>query len=85
MRLPVLMYHHVGPPRAGACPSLTVTAERFERQVSWLARKGYVGIRPTDWLARRAGWPLPSKPVLLTFDDGYADIVEHALPVLELK
>ena len=82
-RLPVLMYHHVGPLRAGACPSLTVAPDRFERQVSWLARNRYVGIRPGDWLAHRAGRPLPSKPVLLTFDDGYADIVEYALPVLQ--
>jgi peptidoglycan/xylan/chitin deacetylase (PgdA/CDA1 family) len=62
---------------------LTVTAELFERQVSWLARNGYVGIRPSEWLAHRTGRPLPRKPVLLTFDDGYADNVEHALPVLE--
>jgi peptidoglycan/xylan/chitin deacetylase (PgdA/CDA1 family) len=83
MRLPVLMYHHVGPPRAGACPSLTVAPDRFERQMSWLARNGYVGIRPSDWLAHRAGRSLPSRSVLITFDDGYADIVQHAFPVLQ--
>lgn len=36
-----------------------------------------------DWVKwLRAGKGLPDKPVLLTFDDGYEDIVEHALPVL---
>jgi peptidoglycan/xylan/chitin deacetylase (PgdA/CDA1 family) len=83
MRLPVLLYHHVGPPRPGAIPSLTVSPERFERQVRWLARRGYNGICPADWLRwRREGKGLPHKPVLLTFDDGYADLVEYALPVL---
>lgn len=83
MRLPVLLYHHVGPLRPGTIPELTVSPERFERQVRWLARRGYTGIRPSDWLRWcREGTGLPDKPVLLTFDDGYADLTEYALPVL---
>jgi peptidoglycan/xylan/chitin deacetylase (PgdA/CDA1 family)/glycosyltransferase involved in cell wall biosynthesis len=83
MRLPVLLYHHVGPLRPETIPGLTVSPERFERQVGWLARRGYTGICPSDWVRwRREGKGLPDKPVLFTFDDGYADLVEHALPVL---
>ena len=81
--LPVLAYHHVGPRGVGADPKLTVSPEHFDRQVRWLAGHGYVGIRPSDWLAWcREGKPLPERPVLLTFDHGYADIAEFALPVL---
>ncbi|MGH9863732.1 MAG: polysaccharide deacetylase family protein, partial [Candidatus Acidiferrales bacterium] len=44
----------------------------------------YVGIRPSDWLAwHDKGTPLPEKPVMLTFDDAYGDLVEYAFPVLE--
>ena len=83
MRLPVLMYHYVGPRPPGVCPGLEVSAEDFERQVRWLARRGYTGIRASDWARwRREGRGLPRKPVLLTFDDGYADLTEYALPVL---
>ena len=83
VRLPVLTYHHVGPPRPGSRPGLTIPAERFERQVRWLARRGYVGIRPSDWLEWcRKGKQLPPRPVLLTFDDAYADLADYALPVL---
>lgn len=86
MSLPVLLYHHVGPRRAGTYPELTVTLEQFERQVSWLARRGYVGIRPSDWLAfRRGGATLPGKPVLITFDDAYVEVAELALPVLRRR
>jgi peptidoglycan/xylan/chitin deacetylase (PgdA/CDA1 family) len=84
VRLPVLLYHHVGPSRTGTFPELTVSAERFARHVSWLVRRGYVGIRPADWLAGCGNdRALPRKPVLLTFDDAYADLTTYALPVLK--
>lgn len=83
MRLPVLLYHHVGPPRSGTMPSLTVSPQTFERHVRWLVRRGCSGIRSSDWLRwLREGKGLPEKPILLTFDDGYADLAEYALPVL---
>jgi peptidoglycan/xylan/chitin deacetylase (PgdA/CDA1 family) len=82
-RLPVLLYHHVGPEYPGAVRGLTVSPERFERHVSWLARRGFKGICPIDWLRwRQEGKSLPTKPILFTFDDGYADLAEYALPVL---
>jgi len=82
-KLPVLLYHHVGPFRPGTLRELTVLPKRFESQVRWLARRGYVGIKPADWLNWvRDGKSLPEKPILLTFDDAYADIVEYALPIL---
>ena len=82
-RAPGLVYHHVGPSRPGTYGWLTVSPKRFERQIKWLARRGYVGIKPSDWLHwRNEGKPIPRKPILITFDDAYADTAEHALPIL---
>lgn len=82
-RCPALMYHHVGPMRPGIFHEWTVSPERFERQIRWLARRGYAGIRPSDWLRwRREGTGLSEKPILLTFDDAYSDTAEYALPIL---
>ena len=81
-KLAVLLYHHIGPPRPDTLSDLTVSPEKFERHVRWLARRGFVGIRPSDWLRwLRDGTGLPNKPILFTFDDGYADIADYALPV----
>jgi peptidoglycan/xylan/chitin deacetylase (PgdA/CDA1 family) len=80
---PSLMYHHVGPQRPGTFREWTVSTKQFERQMRWLARSGYRGITPSDWLRwRREGKELPEKPILITFDDAYADTAENALPIL---
>lgn len=83
MKLPVLLYHNVGPPRPRTLPQLTISPKQFEKQVRRLARMGYAGIRPSDWLRWcHEGTPLPDKPILLTFDDAYADLADYALPLL---
>jgi GT2 family glycosyltransferase/peptidoglycan/xylan/chitin deacetylase (PgdA/CDA1 family) len=82
-RLVVLMYHHVGPAKPGTYPDLTVSAQTFERQISALAKRGYRGITPAEYLAWRLGQrQLGKRVTMVTFDDGYADIAEHALPIL---
>ncbi|MCU1285365.1 MAG: hypothetical protein JWO13_1715 [Acidobacteriales bacterium] len=84
MQLPVLLYHHVGPLRAGTFPTLSVSPERFRSQIEWLSRNGYQTTTTTDWLLWSSeGKPLPKKPVLLTFDDGYKDLAEFAFPILK--
>ena len=82
-KLTVLMYHHVGPARPGTVSNMTVSPTQFEVQLRWLKKRGYVGIKPSDWLAwLKGGKSLPKKPVLITFDDAYGDTAEYALPLL---
>ncbi len=82
-RLPILMYHNIGPLREGFDRYLTISPAMFESQLQWLSRHGYTPIHTSDWIAyQREGRPLPDRPILLTFDDAYADIVEFGLPLL---
>jgi glycosyltransferase involved in cell wall biosynthesis/peptidoglycan/xylan/chitin deacetylase (PgdA/CDA1 family) len=84
-RLAVLFYHHIGPPAKGTEHfSLTVSPAQFLLHVRWLCWRRYTAITPAQWqLWREAGRPLPKKPILLCFDDAYADLTKHAFPVLE--
>ncbi|MFD4261678.1 polysaccharide deacetylase family protein [Streptomyces sp. NPDC058534] len=76
----VAMYHSVGdcsfdPYR------ITVTPERLGMQLAWLHRRGLRGVSVADLLAARARGEARDL-VGLTFDDGYADFVTEALPLL---
>lgn len=86
LRVPILMYHHVGdlPPGADAIRrGLTVSRDDFAAQLGWLANHGYHSVTLRDlYLALTYGNPLPDKPVVLTFDDGYRDNFTVALPLL---
>lgn len=82
-RLPVLMYHHVGPSGESLYPGISISPTEFERHLKLLRSKGYAGITVGQWIAYvRDGLSLPEKPVLLTFDDGFADLHDFAFPLL---
>ena len=82
-RLPVLGYHRVGPAVDGANPELTVRPRSFERHLRLLGRLGFTPVTPAAWLAWcRSATRLPRRPVLLTFDDAYADLSRYAFPSL---
>ncbi|MFE6627582.1 polysaccharide deacetylase family protein [Streptomyces rochei] len=74
------MYHSVGD-RSEDPYRITVTPERLDAQLGWLRRRGLRGVSVAGLLAARARGE-DRGLVGLTFDDGYADFVTHALPCL---
>jgi peptidoglycan/xylan/chitin deacetylase (PgdA/CDA1 family) len=82
--VPILMYHVLGrAPANAAFPQLFVPPQELAAQVGWLADHGYhaVTLRRVFAYWRRAV-PLPPKPIVLSFDDGYLSDYSVALPVL---
>jgi peptidoglycan/xylan/chitin deacetylase (PgdA/CDA1 family) len=77
------MYHRVCADAEWRPSEFVVTASTFRAQMTYLVEHGYWTPRLSDVL--RAGGLAPRgrrAPVLLTFDDGYRDNLEHAVPVL---
>lgn len=87
--IPILMYHEVA--ERAEIDALTRKTQRgyilarddFEQEMELLARAGFQPISLSalrSW--SRAQTPLPPKPIVITFDDGYAGNFRHAFPVL---
>lgn len=83
--LVVLCYHDVREEAPKGGSDYVIEAAELVNQFSWLKENGYVAVTLQQVLAARDGKaPLPSKPVLLTFDDGYRSFYTHVYPLLRL-
>lgn len=77
---PILMYHRIGH-RPG--DKNTVSPERFELQLQYLEDHKFTTFTLSDWYQKvHNGVKIPEKSVILTFDDGYRDNWELAMPLL---
>jgi peptidoglycan/xylan/chitin deacetylase (PgdA/CDA1 family) len=85
-RVPILMYHVINPPPAGApFPGLYVSSSEFSAQMRGLANAGYHAVTQDQmWAYWKRGVPLPvgQKPIVVSFDNGYQSQYTNALPVL---
>jgi len=86
LRVPILMYHYVSVPPADADAirrDLSISPQQFEAQLKYLKEAGFTSITLHDlMLYLTMGYSLPEKPIILTFDDGYADNYEFAYKLL---
>ncbi len=84
--MPILTYHRVHKfltEYTKSIPDETVEPDVFAAEMVALARGGYHTISQTQLFhALFDGTRLPSKPVMITVDDGYVDDVQQILPVL---
>lgn len=82
--VPILMFHAIAQAPAEALwPGLYLRPDTFQAQMQELAARGYhaVTMRAVydHW---QTGDPLPSRPVVISFDDGHRSVYVEALPVL---
>ena len=76
----VLNYHQV----QDVFTSLSMPVALFDEQMNYLKTHGYASITPEELYKGLNGKiELPLKPVLITFDDGYADNYTNAFPILQ--
>jgi peptidoglycan/xylan/chitin deacetylase (PgdA/CDA1 family) len=85
--VPILMYHSVSDdPENGVSAYYRVTTSpaRFREQMEWLHSSGYsVADLGQAIHGLKDGNTVKTRPVVLTFDDGFRDFLQHAWPVLQ--
>lgn len=85
-RVPVLMYHRVEPVVHASELRYAVTCAQFAAHLDWLAGHGWQPCSLSsfmDWYLD--GSSLPERSVLITFDDGFAGLHSHVLPLLKQR
>jgi peptidoglycan/xylan/chitin deacetylase (PgdA/CDA1 family) len=86
LSVPVLMYHVINPPPAGApFPGLYVPSPEFAAQMQALKGAGWHAVTMDQLEAYwTRGVPLgPGKPIVLSFDNGYTSQYTNAMPILK--
>ena len=82
--LVVLAYHEITDPKTAAIPDYAVSPKAFAAQLAWLAGHDYHFVSVDQVLAAGQGRAhLPTRPVLLSFDDGYQSVYTAAFPLLQ--
>lgn len=80
-RVPVMMYHDI---LAEKQVFFDRTPEEFEAHLQLIQQKGLTPITMDQLVTHlRTGLPLPEKPILLTFDDGYEGHYTYVYPLLK--
>lgn len=83
VRLPIIMYH--GILKSGKSLGKYVISEaEFEEDLQYLTKNGYTTVVMQDVIDYvKNNKPLPQKPIMLTFDDGYYNNYVYAYPLLQ--
>lgn len=83
MPVPILLYHSVSSAASSGFSRWAVSPARFAEQMRLLVEGGYQAITVSEYAQCMLGEAeLCDKPVLITFDDGFADFGTTALPIL---
>ena len=75
-KIPILMYHSISQRAAPNYRRFAVPPALFAAHMAYLNRHHYTSITVTQFITMRmaGSFSLPERPVILTFDDGFADL-----------
>jgi peptidoglycan/xylan/chitin deacetylase (PgdA/CDA1 family) len=82
--VPILLYHVIATP-SPAMPNqdLWVDPSEFAAELDWLAARGYTAVTLDRWWdAWHGGAPVPARPIVISFDDGFDGWYWYAAPAL---
>lgn len=83
IRMPVLMHHSVNSNPKKSC-EYVITPQDLEKDLQYIRQEGYTTVTVSDLIAYvQQNAPLPAKPIMITFDDGYYNNYLNVFPLLQ--
>ena len=83
--MPIIMYHAIVPDNFRV-NRYSIKISDFTKDLDYIKEAGYETILPRDLVAyTELGTPLPEKPIMLTFDDGFYGVKKYAMPELQKR
>ena len=81
--VPILLYHGI-PNHSAPSNRYDVSAARFDEQMRQLRDWGYSTITVQQLVNHiNKGHQLPPRPIVISFDDGYQNVIDNAYPIME--
>ena len=82
-RVPILLYHSVSDDPNDEIARWNVSKQAFIAHIDAIVDRGCTALTISQYLgALKWNEPMPSRPVLITFDDGFAEVASFAAPAL---
>ena len=80
-KVPVLVYHSVKSSDSG---KMQISRNKIEKQLNWIKKCGYKTLTMEEFIEWYEGEiTIPKKSVLITFDDGFQNVVKNAVPIIK--
>ena len=80
--VPILLYHSIAESATPNYQAWCVHPDTFDAHLQVVAELGFTPMTVSEFTDARATGVLPSRPCLITFDDGRADFTQFAMPAL---
>ena len=85
-RIPILLYHSIADDASGPFAPYALPRSRFAEHLDVFVEQGRTALTVSDLVQRlRGAAELPEDPVVITFDDGFADFADDAWPELRAR
>lgn len=82
--VPVLMYHNINDNYREENSNIEISNGAFAEHLEYIKKEGYTTITVDEYVKYLNGeGKLPSKPIIITFDDGYLNNYTNAYPLLK--
>jgi peptidoglycan/xylan/chitin deacetylase (PgdA/CDA1 family) len=77
--VPILLYHSVGSTDAAAYARWCIAPKRFVEHLDALVDAGHTFLTVSQLVDATVAGEIPERPIVITFDDGRADVADHAV------